>query len=101
MHIPNIIIEGMYINGHYYPIVGRVCMDQMMVDVTNIHGVKEGEVVTLFGHQEGNAIPVEELAELTGTINYEIVCVLGRRVPRIYIENGEKIAVVDYIRNTL
>ena len=44
---------------------------------------------------------MEELAELTGTINYEIVCVLGRRVPRIYIENGEKIAVVDYIRNTL
>ncbi len=89
------------IHGQYAPQIGSVCMDQMMVDVTNIHGVKEGEVVTLFGHQEGNAIPVEELAELTGTINYEIVCVLGRRVPRIYIENGEKIAVVDYIRNTL
>ena len=89
------------IHGQYAPQIGNVCMDQMMVDVTNIPNVKEGDIVTLFGSQKGNVIPVEELAELTGTIHYEIVCVLGRRVPRIYIENGEKIAVVDYIRNTL
>ena len=92
------------IHGQYAPQVGNVCMDQMMVDVTDIaqtSPVREGDIVTLFGRQGGREIPVEELAELTGTINYEIVCVLGRRVPRIYIENGEKIAVVDYIRNTL
>lgn len=89
------------IHGQYAPQVGNVCMDQMMVDVTEIPHVQEGDIVTLFGRQGGNSIPVEELADLTGTINYEIVCVLGRRVPRIYIENGEKIAVVDYIRNTV
>lgn len=88
------------IHGQYAPQIGNVCMDQMMVDVTGIPQVREGDIVTLFGRQDGKSISVEELAELTGTINYEIVCVLGRRVPRIYIENGEKIAVVDYIRNT-
>ena len=89
------------IHGQFAPQVGNVCMDQMMVDVTEIPQVKEGDIVTLFGQQEGKVIPVEELAELTGTINYEIVCVLGRRVPRIYLEGGNKIAVVDYVRNTL
>ena len=76
-------------------------MDQMMIDVTDIPGVQEGDIVTLFGEQQGQVLPVEELAELTGTINYEIVCVLGRRVPRIYLVNGEKMAVVDYLRNSL
>jgi len=89
------------IHGRFAPQVGNVCMDQMMVDVTDIPQVKEGDIVTLFGQQGENAILVEELADLTGTINYEIVCVLGRRVPRIYLEDGKKIAVVDYIRNTL
>lgn len=89
------------IHGQFAPEIGNVCMDQMMIDVTDIPGVQEGDIVTLFGEQQGQVLPVEELAELTGTINYEIVCVLGRRVPRIYLVNGEKMAVVDYLRNSL
>ena len=69
----------------------------MMIDVTGIPGVQEGDIVTLFGEQDGAVLPVEELAELTGTINYEVVSVLGRRVPRVYLENGEECAVVDYV----
>lgn len=72
------------INGKSAPIVGRICMDQFCVDVTDIDDVKEGDTVTLFG--EG--LPVEEFAKNADTINYEIVCGLSKRVPRIYIKNG-------------
>ena len=89
------------IHGKFAPQIGNVCMDQMMVDVTDIPGVQEGDIVTLFGEQDGAVLPVEELAELTGTINYEIVSVLGRRVPRIYRENGEQCAVVDYVLGSI
>ena len=73
------------INGKYAKIVGRICMDQFCVDVTDIENVKEGDTVTLFG--EG--LPVEEFAEYADTINYEVVCSLSKRVPRIYIKNGQ------------
>ena len=73
------------INGKYAKIVGRICMDQFCVDVTDIDNVKEGDTVTLFG--EG--LPVEEFASYADTINYEIVCGLSKRVPRIYIKNGQ------------
>ena len=74
------------INGKYAKIVGRICMDQFCVDVTDIENVKEGDTVTLFG--EG--LPVEEFAEHADTINYEVVCSLSKRVPRIYIKNGQE-----------
>lgn len=70
------------IRGQRAPIVGRVCMDQCMVDVTDISDVEQGDVALLFG---GSALPVEEIAEKLGTINYEIVCMVGKRVPRHYI----------------
>ena len=72
------------INGKYAKIVGRICMDQFCVDVSDIENVKEGDTVTLFG--EG--LPVEEFAKHADTINYEVVCSLSKRVPRIYIKNG-------------
>lgn len=72
------------INGKSAPIVGRICMDQFCVDVTDIDDVKAGDTVTIFG--EG--LPVEEFAKNADTINYEIVCGLSKRVPRIYIKNG-------------
>ncbi len=74
------------INGKYAKIVGRICMDQFCVDVTDIENVKEGDTVTLFG--EG--LPVEEFAHNADTINYEVVCGLSKRVPRIYIKNGQE-----------
>lgn len=72
------------INGHYAPIVGRVCMDQLMVDVTSVPDVKQGDEVVLIGKQGENEITVDEIAALAGTINYEIICGINKRVPRIY-----------------
>lgn len=73
------------INGKRANIIGRVCMDQMSVDVTDIDNVKQGDEVILFGKE----LPVEELADMCGTINYEIICGISPRVPRIIIKNGE------------
>ncbi|WP_434309091.1 alanine racemase [Hominifimenecus sp. rT4P-3] len=73
------------IRGKRAPILGRICMDQFMVDVTEIPGVSEGDEVTLVG-KDGNAIIlVEELSDLCGRFNYEFVCGLERRIPRIYV----------------
>lgn len=72
------------IRGKRAPIIGRVCMDQFMVDVTKIEGVSRGDTVTLIGEDQEEEIHMEELAELCGTINYEIACNINKRVPRIY-----------------
>lgn len=74
------------IHGQRAGIIGRVCMDQCMADVTAIPGVKVGDEAVLFGLQAGAALPVEELAAKIGTINYEVVCMLSERVPRLYIK---------------
>ncbi len=72
------------IHGKRAPIIGRVCMDQFMVDVTGIAGVSRGDTVTLIGRDQEEEIRMEELAKLCGTINYEIACNINKRVPRIY-----------------
>jgi alanine racemase len=71
------------VRGERAPLVGRVCMDQCMIDVTHIPGVATGDEVLLFG---GADLPVEEVAGYMGTINYEIICMVGKRVPRLYVE---------------
>lgn len=68
------------INGEYAPVIGRVCMDQLMVDVTHLTDVKVGDEVVILGKDGSNEITAEELAELTGTINYEVVCQFQKRV---------------------
>ncbi|MFZ5633196.1 MAG: alanine racemase [Bacillota bacterium] len=73
------------IRGRRAPVVGRVCMDQCMVDVGNIPGVVSGDEVVLFGRQGDRVLAVEEVAGWIGTINYEVVCLVGARVPRIYV----------------
>lgn len=73
------------IRGKKAPILGRICMDQMMVDVTGIPGVEEGDEVTLIGRDGDAFIQVEDLSELCGIFNYEFVCGLERRIPRIYM----------------
>ena len=70
------------VSGRKAPIVGRICMDQCLADVTDIPGLAEGDEVLLFG---GPELPVEEAAALLGTINYELVCMVAKRVPRIYL----------------
>ncbi len=72
------------IRGQKAPICGRVCMDQFMVDVTEIADVKEGDTVTLLGTDGGQRITMEELGELSGRFNYEFACLITPRVPRIY-----------------
>ena len=87
----------MLVKGEKADIIGRVCMDQLMLDVSNINGVKEGDVVTVFGKDGKTILTVDELAKKIGTINYEIVCLIGKRVPRIYFYNNEVIGKVIYI----
>ena len=72
------------VRGQRAPIIGRVCMDQIMVDVGNIAGVKIGDIVTMIGKQSKEFITVEEIAGLCDTIPYEVVCWLDKRVPRVY-----------------
>lgn len=72
------------IHGQYAPIIGRICMDQMMVDVTHINNIEVEDEVTLVGKDGGNIIFVEELANASGSFNYEFVCGIGKRVPRVY-----------------
>lgn len=87
----------MLVNGKPAPIVGRVCMDQLMLDVTDIENVEMGTEVTVFGVSNNTMLSVDEVASLCGTIHYELVCVLGKRVPRVYRKNGKTIGVTDYI----
>ena len=78
------------IKGQKAPICGRVCMDQCMVDVTDIPGVKIGDTVTLLGKDADEEITMEQLGELSGRFNYEFACLITPRVPRIYHENNDR-----------
>lgn len=85
------------VNGHRVPLIGRICMDQSMIDVTGFE-TKRGDVVTLFGtDMHGNSISIDEIADSIDTINYEIVCMISKRVPRAYIKNGSIVAIKDII----
>ena len=83
------------INGRLAPIVGRVCMDQLMVDITDIPDVKIGDDAVAFG----GLISADDLAKWMNTINYEVVCGLSHRVPRVYIKGGETVACVSYLED--
>ena len=72
------------IGGVRCPVVGRVTMDQIMVDASHVKGVKLGSPVTVLGQQKGECVSADELAKHAGTINYEIVCSLGGRLPKVY-----------------
>ena len=74
------------IHGKFAPIIGRICMDQFMVDVTDIEDVKQGDTVTLLGKDGDAYISVEELSEWSHSFPYELVCNVGKRIPRVYLE---------------
>lgn len=82
------------VHGKRVPLVGSICMDQCMIDVTGIADVHVGDEVVIFGPQGNEMIHIDELATSLGTINYEIVCMIMRRIPRVYTRNG---VVVDYV----
>ena len=73
------------LQGQRVPILGRVCMDQFMIDVTDLNlPVCVGDIVTLIGKDDRECITMEELGKLSGRFNYELVCDIGKRIPRIY-----------------
>ncbi|MDR2770787.1 MAG: alanine racemase [Clostridiales Family XIII bacterium] len=74
------------VRGAYAPIVGAICMDQCMIDVTDVPGVSPGDEVILMGAQGDKRISAEEIGEKTGTVSYEILCGFGQRLPKVYIE---------------
>ena len=84
------------INGRKAPIIGRICMDQLMADVTDIKGVREGTEVTLMGTEGSETITADDLAGLCGTIGYEIICGISKRIPRVIYRDGEISDVVEY-----
>lgn len=84
------------IHGKKAPILGRVCMDQFMVDVSDISEAKEYDLVTLVGQDGSSVITVEALSELCGRFNYEFVCDISKRVPRTYIYEGKTVWQIDY-----
>ena len=84
------------LHGRPARVLGRVCMDQIVVDVTDIPDVKAGDAAIVFGG--GAADSVDDVARMTGTINYEVLCDVGRRVQRVYVENGAEVELVDYLK---
>ena len=84
----------MMVNGVKTPIIGRICMDQCMIDVTNVHNIDKGDEAVIFGKED---ITIDSLAEWLDTINYEVACVIGKRIPRIYTRNGKAVKVLNYL----
>ena len=78
------------IHGQKAPILGRICMDQFMVDVTHIADVKHGDEVTLIGRDGDESIHIDELGDLSGRFSYEFACDISKRVPRVYIKDGRE-----------
>ena len=89
-------IGSVLIRGQRAPILGRVCMDQFIVDVTHIRDVAFGDKVTLIGQDGDECITVEDLGDLSGRFNYEFICDLGKRIPRVYVRDGKVSEQVDY-----
>ncbi|MGN0506372.1 MAG: alanine racemase C-terminal domain-containing protein, partial [Lachnospiraceae bacterium] len=88
------------IHGKSAPILGRICMDQCMVDVTEIPEAKQGDFVTLMGRDGGDFISAEEIGATVGnSFHYEVVCDIGKRVPRVYYRDGKPVSVREYLPN--
>lgn len=85
------------LHGKSVPIVGRICMDQMMVDVTEVEGVKRGDTVTLMGNEGTERITAEEIGALSHSFHYEMVCNVGKRIPRVYYQKGEAIGARHFV----
>lgn len=91
-------IGRVIINGKYANILGRVCMDQFMVDVTHIDDIVLENDVTLVGREGDAVLTMEEVSELAHSFNYELPCRVSQRVPRVYTRNGETVKTVNYLK---
>lgn len=85
----------MIVKGTKVPVIGRICMDQCMIDVTNVHNINKGDEAIIFGRE---GVTVDDLANWLETINYEVACLVGKRIPRIYIKDGEAVKELNYLR---
>ncbi len=86
------------LHGQDVPVIGRICMDMCMVDITNVPDAQVGDELTLFGYDpDGQRVPVERLAEASGTISYEILCTLSKRIARLYYSGGRQSEILQYI----
>ncbi len=84
------------IKGKSFPIIGRVCMDQFMVDISELPEIRQGDEVTLVGRDGDEYISIEEVADMSYSFNYEFVCDIGKRIPRVYYKGGKVIATKDF-----
>ena len=87
-----VIIKGQCAN-----VIGRVCMDQCMIDVTHINNVKVDDEVILLGEFDDIKYNADDMANAVGTINYEIICMIKGRVPRVYVKDGKVVEIRNYI----
>ena len=87
----------MLVHGVRCPILGRICMDQCIIDITDVPNVKMGDVVTIIGRDGDEEIRVEELASMLDTIPYEVICGISKRVTRVYLKDGQEDSVFDCI----
>lgn len=87
--------SAVFVNGKLAPVIGRICMDQCMIDLTDCPKSNIGDVVTLFGGVNDSGVHIDDIATLLETINYEIVCMVSRRVPRVYLRHN----IVHHIKN--
>ncbi|MBO5056448.1 MAG: alanine racemase [Lachnospiraceae bacterium] len=87
------------IHGKKAPVLGRVCMDQFMVDVSHIGEAAEGDLVTMIGKDGNEEITMEQLGNLSGRFNYELACDLGKRIPRVYEKGGKVLCTKDYYQD--
>lgn len=96
---PRLVSNKMYmlVDGKKAPVLGNVCMDQTVIDVTGIEGVREGKQITVFGTDNGTYLDVSQIADKAGLLNYEILCGLSRRVPRVYVKDNKIIETTDYM----
>lgn len=86
------------IKGQKAKIIGKVCMDQCMVDITDIEDIKIGDSVLLYGNDEFGELPIYDIAEISSTIVYDLICRISMRIPRIYTKNEQIFNIVDYLK---
>ncbi len=82
------------VGGTLFPIAGRICMDQCMIDVSSVNNISRGDEALIFGN---GAVTADDIARWLGTINYEVTCILSRRIPRIYKKDGEIVSIAEYL----
>ncbi len=88
------------VNGQKAPIIGSICMDQFMVDITNIENVHTGDEVILIGTENNIYISFDKIAGNIGTIGYELISIINRRVPRVYFRNNTPVKHINYLLNS-